>query len=195
MTKDVNLALITSVTSLRDAVFAGHVTVEDLCMIIPGGFMQDGCFIHPRNSFVLVDPSGYDETVWDVENREEAIAHYLSEFPTFDGGTYWVRFTTYLAGINEAGQLKRVEELGHRTAIHPDEPNCCEGHTHEWHSPESLGGCKENPGVWGHGGGMIIHELCKHCGFKRITDTWAQDECTGEEGLTSIKYEYPTPED
>lgn len=47
-------------------------------------------------------------------------------------------------------------------------------HKHEWQSPQWLGGVKENPGVWGHGGGVIVHEVCE-CGARKITDTWANN--------------------
>lgn len=74
-------------------------------------------------------------------------------------------------------------------AINPDEPRCSEDE-HDWQSPIDLvGGIKENPGVWGNAGGVIIVEACVHCGCKKTTDTWAQRMDTGEQGLTSIQYE------
>lgn len=76
------------------------------------------------------------------------------------------------------------------TAIDPEAPDCEPGAEHDWQSPiELVGGIKENPGVWGHGGGVIIAEACMHCGCKRVTDTWAQRPDNGEQGLTSVKYE------
>ena len=77
----------------------------------------------------------------------------------------------------------------HTTAIDPDEPDCTEDEHDFRQSYELFGGCKENPGVWGHGGGVIIHEACYHCGCKRIHNTWAQRMDTGEQGLESITYE------
>jgi hypothetical protein len=72
--------------------------------------------------------------------------------------------------------------------IEPDEPDCTEGE-HDWQSPiEIVGGIKENPGCWGHGGGVIIEEVCLHCGCGRTTDTWAQNPETGEQGLDSVSY-------
>jgi hypothetical protein len=74
----------------------------------------------------------------------------------------------------------------------PAEPDCEDDDAsyplHSWSSPSWLGGCDSNPGVWGHGGGCIIHEVCQHCGLTRITDTWAQRPDTGEQGLTSVEY-------
>lgn len=73
--------------------------------------------------------------------------------------------------------------------LDPEEPDCITG-DHDWQSPyEILGGLRENPGVWGHGAGCIIHEVCMHCGAAQITDTWAQDPETGKQGLTSVRYE------
>lgn len=73
-------------------------------------------------------------------------------------------------------------------AIDPPAPACVDA-DHDWQSPDWLGGCKENPGVWGHGGGVKIKEVCGGCGTYRHTDTWAQDPCTGEQGLDSVAYE------
>jgi hypothetical protein len=64
--------------------------------------------------------------------------------------------------------------------IEPDEPECIDSEGHNWQSPYSLvGGIRENPGVWGHGGGVIIEEVCMRCGCGRTIDTWAQDYVTG----------------
>jgi len=74
--------------------------------------------------------------------------------------------------------------------LHPEAPDCTKGQEHDWQSPhEIVGGCIENPGVFGHGGGVTIHEVCAHCCAHRNTDTWAQDPNTGEQGLTSVRYE------
>lgn len=59
--------------------------------------------------------------------------------------------------------------------IDPDEPDCTDDDGHDWQSPEWLGGCSENPGIWGNGGGVIIETVCMICGCKKTTDTWAQD--------------------
>ena len=80
------------------------------------------------------------------------------------------------------------EEIDVEFTLHPAMPDCETGHEHDFISPHSIvGGIEENPGVWGHGGGVIIHEVCRWCGTLRITDTWAQDPQTGEEGLRSIE--------
>ena len=76
------------------------------------------------------------------------------------------------------------------TEINPPEPDCDQGQEHDWRTPYSvLGGLKENPGVWGHGGGVISKEVCARCGVYRISDSWAQRPDTGEQGLNSVTYE------
>jgi hypothetical protein len=75
-------------------------------------------------------------------------------------------------------------------SLDPTEPDCADGHSHDWQSPLSLvGGIAENPGVQGHGAGVIMREVCSACGTYRTTDTYAQNPETGEQGLTSVSYE------
>lgn len=96
-------------------------------------------------------------------------------------GTIWidVRVSCEATGEEETATVE----------LHEDEPSCTES-AHDWQSPhEILGGCESNPGVWGHGGGVIIREVCMCCGCERVTDTWAQRPDTGEQGLTSVSYE------
>lgn len=77
-----------------------------------------------------------------------------------------------------------------QVTLQPEEPRCVDRDaSHDWQSPhEIVGGLEENPGVHGHGGGVIIHEVCMRCGCGKTTDTWAQDSC-GRQGLTSVSYE------
>jgi hypothetical protein len=83
------------------------------------------------------------------------------------------------------------EDASDSVALDPLAPKCARGaREHDWKSPHRLvGGLKENPGVWGHGGGVIIREVCMRCGCERVTDTWAEDLATGREGLESVSYE------
>jgi hypothetical protein len=75
-------------------------------------------------------------------------------------------------------------------ALDPDAPPCADSSGHDWESPiELVGGCRENPGVHGHGGGVVITEVCMHCGCERVTDTWAQNPSNGVQGLDSVRYE------
>jgi hypothetical protein len=83
------------------------------------------------------------------------------------------------------------EESDYDIAADPDEPECSEG-SHDWVAPyDVVGGCRENPGVWGHGGGVVYHEVCAHCGALKTIDTWAQNPENGVQGLTSVRYRAP----
>lgn len=99
--------------------------------------------------------------------------------------TCWVRVEV----VADEDEDYYEERASAKVALHPDEPECSESE-HDWQSPhEILGGLAENPGVWGSGGGVVIHEVCMHCGCERVTDTWAQDPVDGEQGLRSVEYE------
>lgn len=77
-------------------------------------------------------------------------------------------------------------------ALPPDEPDCERSSGHDWVAPHELvGGLRDNPGVFWKGGGVIINEVCRHCGAYRVTDTWTSDPNTGREGLTSVRYKEP----
>jgi hypothetical protein len=73
--------------------------------------------------------------------------------------------------------------------LDPPVPECSDRDGHDWQSPhERVGGLTENPGVFGHGGGVQIHEICASCERRRVTDTWATDPVTGRQGLESVSY-------
>jgi hypothetical protein len=75
-------------------------------------------------------------------------------------------------------------------AVDPEAPACSSSEGHHWARPhEIVGGLEENPGVRGHGGGVITTECCVRCGCARVTDGWATDPTTGKQGLTSVTYE------
>jgi hypothetical protein len=122
-----------------------------------------------------------------AESAEEAAQDYV------DGGdwddieeTTWIN--VYVQEIDEAGEAVGDRERI-KITLDPEEPDCENADEHDWQSPhEVVGGLKENPGVYGHGGGVIITEVCAHCGGYRERDTWAQDHETGEQGLESVEY-------
>jgi hypothetical protein len=131
---------------------------------------------------------GNCEVEIEADSAQEAAQEYV------DGGdwgeddeTFWI--DVFVQEVDEDG-----EEVGDRESVtiqvDPPEPKCVEDQEHEWKSPYSvLGGLKENPGVQGHGGGVIIREVCKHCGKYKTEDTWAQNSNNGQQGLDSVKYE------
>lgn len=117
----------------------------------------------------------------EADSAREAAEEYVE---TGDWGVIEKTFWVDIYATDEDG-----EETIVTVTTHPPEPECVEA-SHEWASPYSLlGGCRENPGVWGHGGGIISKEVCRHCGVYRTSDTWAQDPNTGAQGLESISYD------
>lgn len=101
-----------------------------------------------------------------AEALERAKANvHRANYPDIEGSMWIdVRVECEESGETASGTVRLDEP----------EPECSESE-HSWASPyEVFGGLKENPGVWGHGGGVIIKELCKHCGCERTTDTRAQ---------------------
>jgi rRNA maturation endonuclease Nob1 len=84
--------------------------------------------------------------------------------------------------LDEDGQVITIEidRDRHTIEINPEEPDCTHNE-HDWHERD----------VRGHGGGVIITDVCAHCGRYMIVDTWAQRPDTGEQGLRSIEYREP----
>lgn len=102
----------------------------------------------------------------------------------------YVDVRIYEVGEGEDGE--HIEELVDTVtvAIAPEEPDCTHEDGHDWQAPhEIVGGIESNPGVWGHGGGIIADECCMRCGCRRRTDTWAQRSDTGEQGLEEVTYQ------
>ena len=129
--------------------------------------------------------AGYQYDIITAADAAEALA---AAKDNVDRANYDVSGTLWI----EVGVRNTVtgESDNSTVKLDAEEPDCEDGEEHDWRSPYSvLGGFKENPGVWGHGGGVIIREVCAHCGQYRITDSWAQRPDTGEQGLESVEYE------
>jgi len=81
---------------------------------------------------------------------------------------------------------QEVEE-DHRVVLDPAEPPCSRDHDHDWQAPHDVvAGIEDNPGVVGHGSGVMVTEVCARCGCYRVTDTAATDECG--ETYTRLRY-------
>jgi hypothetical protein len=173
----------TDLDSLAEAVAVGVTTVEQLANWI-GVDLIDGCLVLDESPMFADDGNSEQEYPHDTESRDAA-AEYVSDGDWGqDNSTSWVTVYTYRKAVNSRGEIERVSQEDHTIALHPEEP-ACEGGEHVWHAPHSLlGGLKENPGVWGKGGGIISKEICRCCGCVKETDTWAQNPSTGEHGLT-----------
>jgi hypothetical protein len=128
---------------------------------------------------------GNGEVEYEETTAEEAAKTYT------EGGGWGDRTKTdWVTVRTRAKYLPDNEWESHTVTIEPEEPDCTHEDGHDWQSPHRiLGGLKENPGVRGNGGGVIVNECCMRCGCRRTTNTWDQNRETGEQGLTSIEYE------
>lgn len=168
---------VTTPELLVDA-FYDELELVEVCVVI-------------RESSLYVD-DGYAEFDYSHDTDPgDAAQQYVD---TGDYGaenkTSWVEVRSYRKGVDGEGRIEHVNERSWTIAIEAEEPDCADGQEHKWESPYAiLGGLKENPGVWGHGGGVIINEVCMRCGCGKTTDTWAQHPSNGEQGLTSVEYE------
>ena len=126
---------------------------------------------------------GMDFHYPDAKSGKEAADTHFSEgdWPEMDR-PYRVTVLAYrISYDSEYDTWDMQDEEYHIFTIEAKEPDCSFGKDHEWCSPiEVVGGIESNPGVYGHGGGVIIKEVCKHCGKYKIVDTWYQDSQTGE---------------
>jgi hypothetical protein len=125
---------------------------------------------------------------FDAADDDAAVAYgkqWLCDGSWDRDQTLWLR--AYVFRLQEDGE--GYEMIGTaRATLHPIMPKCV-GEEHVWCSPyHILGGMKENPGVWGNGGGARIKEVCSECGVYRVTDTWATNPCDGTQGHTSVEY-------
>lgn len=133
---------------------------------------------------------GGEHAEYDVDARQVAAARYVNDGEHSDPVstvwhtvTVWPRYYVYAYVVDDVD-----DSSTHRVAVDPKEPPCS-NLLHNWQAEYAVvGGVKENPGVWGHGGGVRINEVCASCGLLRVTDTWAQNPDTGEQGLQSVEY-------
>lgn len=140
------------------------------------------------NKYILRDPkSGAQEEVYaedDDDAIEQASAWALAWGRDMDpeqDETFWIDVEVWLGD----------DFWPVTVAVDPKEP-WCNRSSHDWDSPHTLlGGCEKNPGVFGNGGGVIIKEVCDHCGAYRVKNTWAQRPDNSAEGMKSIKYLKP----
>lgn len=142
----------------------------------------------PRRTFVVSDESSTPVHV-NADDHSSAAAAYVAT------GAWDERASTWWCSVvvNELGADGHPDpdtEQRHTVPVEPLEPRCLDHLGHRWERPHRLvGGLVENPGVVGHGGGVIVTSVCVRCGCSRIVDTWATDPNTGRQGLTSTAYD------
>ena len=147
-----------------------------------------------RKLYRIYDDGGVEEDIYaaDLSDAIDKMRDWMANAEDgFDASAGTVYYSARLYEIGEDEDGDETEDEVHQEEMSFDMPEPdCTGPEHEWKSPCSLlGGLRENPGVEGHGGGVIIRECCAHCGTYRVTDTWAQRSDTGEQGLHEVTYE------
>jgi len=140
---------------------------------------------------VVVADDGNADVEYPGCSHDEAAQEYVDdgdwncERPTWIHVSTWDRYTLGDVTLDDESSRQR-----HSVELAQEEPECTHDDEHDWRSPHSvLGGCESNPGVWGNGGGVIIREICRHCGCLRTTDTWATDPQDGTQGHRTVTYE------
>lgn len=156
--------------------YLGDISDDAVVVILPGWSADDGnCAVE------------YPE----IDDRNTAAQKYVDDGDWGEGPAHisvctWR--TAYALGEDDELVEMKLDRESQTVSKDEDEPEC-DADEHDWRSPHKLlGGLKENPGVWAHGGGVVIKEVCAHCGRYRVTDTWAQGP-GGEQGLREVKYE------
>jgi len=123
----------------------------------------------------------------EADNEKKAITKYFSDVSIEDyipdaNKTIHVEFLVSSKQLNYGdycpSNYHRLDPIA----------DSCTGDGHKWTSPyEIVGGLKENPGVTGNGGGLIIREICKYCQLEKVTNTWDTNPETGQK-VETIKY-------
>jgi hypothetical protein len=117
--------------------------------------------------FLVRFEDGVEEVV-EAESLDEAkkLARAALREGDWEGDetTCWPKAEVYAEG--EDGEWELVGET--YITVHPKEPPCAEDEDggemdHDW--------CDED--LQAHGGGMVVEEVCRHCGTVRVRDTWS----------------------
>lgn len=139
-----------------------------------------------ENGILILEPDtwqaddGNAEITCEDSDAHDAAERYVSDGDWGnDGGSVDVR--VWRNGIDASGADVEVDEQWINVDIpidHDAKISEAGGDTdcdHEWTS-EGEGGCRENPGVWSHGGtAMSFAHHCRLCGLRRVeTDPGTQ---------------------
>lgn len=148
--------------------------------------------IHNRKGFVMQEKTRNYSFVIEYEGRQddiktESMAQAIALAEEYiRGGDYSTDDGSVYVSYHVEETAPPHEREGNTIVINPVAPDCSDGGGHDWRA--GGGGAAENPGVHSHGGGVIIREICSHCGVIRITDTWASSPETGQDGFTTVAY-------
>jgi len=179
---------LTDLDSIADAVQSGITTIQQVADYLGIDLIED-CLVLDGTPITADDGNAPIE--YEGMTAEEAAEEYVSGGDWGEENeTKWIDVRTWQYGLDVGGDKVRVGAEDHTITIEATEPECVDGEEHVWETPHSiLGGLKENPGCWGHGGGIVQHSVCMRCGCKRTYDSWAQNPSNGMQGLSSTEYE------
>ena len=177
---DLSECTITTYGELEDAEDDGFTSIHDdaIAVILPGWIADDG------NAEVEYP---------DADSGEDAAREYVADGCWGSSNeTGLVKVYAWRVGytIDEEGFPVeiRIDRNPHMIEIEPEEPDCSNDDGHDWQAPhEIVGGMEENPGVIGHGGGVVIKKVCAHCGAYKIENTRDTDSATGTQ-FHSVEY-------
>lgn len=180
---------LTDLDSIATAIKAGLTTIQQVADYLTIDLVDD-CLVLPGTPYTAADGLGCEIECDGADTAEEAAEQYVDSGDWGDRKeTCWIHVSVWQAGLDEDGDEARVGMSRETVTLEAEEPECMDGEEHVWKAPQSIvGGIKENPGCWGHGGGIVQDSVCVRCGCKRIYDSWAQDPSNGQQGLTSTEY-------
>jgi hypothetical protein len=121
------------------------------------------------NKYIISEECGGSDTI-EAKNMTDAIAHAKEWVQLGDYGDVSVYVDVQVQQIDEDGDdIGDSHDLSVEVVREPAAPECADKHHHEWESPEWLGGCSQNPGVWSCGGTQIESKsVCRHCGCYQL---------------------------
>ena len=110
------------------------------------------------------------------EAAEEYAEYYYRTLADYSGRTVLA-----CVGVHPAGQQGDNDDQSFVIPVHPTPPECNERSGHQW----------KEKGVWGHGGGIIISDVCAVCSVARTQNTGATNPTDGSQGHVTVAYDYP----
>lgn len=149
------------------------------------------CRVVTSFTLTMLDGSGVTQTIQaaDLVAARVAAREWVEggDYHSGEDGESTIWEDVRIEWIDEDGD--ECEDEVRNIAIDPPTPKCLRGKEHDWQTPhEIVGGLKENPGVWGSGGGVKGTYVCLHCGCGKHWDSWAQRRDNGEQWLASVSY-------
>ena len=131
-----------------------------------------------------------DEAIWGAECDDQWVEAILYRIPIHKVIEDW-QSVSYDRNLlrDEDEDLSEYEVDSYNGYLEAVEPPCRYTAGHDWIATHDIeGGLKENPGVIGNGGGVIIREHCTRCDCTRTTNTWDRNPIDGTQGHTTVEY-------